>query len=102
MGTSNLKGITNLASQDKKITNLVVANPNDEVTHTLQDEVKQIIIRNRDYLKTQIAFEVNESGTNFFTIGRGNTLALDSLFFTGESIYLQCPASCVVEIIEFY
>jgi len=83
-----------------KITNLSLPVIDTEVAHALVANLKEIIIRNRDKAEIKFSFVLGESGTKYVTLNAGAVLSLDSLKFTGETIYLQSPKVSTVEILE--
>jgi hypothetical protein len=98
-GTSTPVG----SSTTTKIINLPLPTADTEVSHSLSANLKQIIIRLRDYADLKFSFVSTESGTKFITIPKGTTLVLSELNFTGTSIYFQSPKSSqIVEILELF
>jgi len=95
--TTNVTGAQNI-----KITDLVVAIPASEYNHALTSNLKELIIKCRGTAKLQIAFNATESGTKFFTIPKGVSLALDGLEFSSKTLYLQTDKADTVEIVELY
>ena len=84
------------------ITNLSLPIINTEVGHSLQTGLKSLIIKNRMKAKTNIAFILTESSTNYLTLEGGAVLSLQEIDFTGKTIYLQSTAISTIEIVELY
>jgi len=83
------------------VTNVTVPLANTEYSHALNDAVKQIIMRCRGSATIKYCFVSGESGSNYMTLPRNNTMGLDAIKFTGKVIYFQSDvASVVVEILE--
>lgn len=90
-------------SKNATITNLSVPLAATEVSHSLQSGLNSVIIRSRNRAELQIAFVATESGTNYITIPRGTSLSLESLEFSGETLYVQSSAAGnTVEILELH
>lgn len=85
-----------------KITNLPLSIADTEYSHSLEDNLKQVLITNRMNANIKLAFIVNESGSNYFTIPKGCTLSMTDLDLDGKILYMQANTSSVVEIMEFY
>ena len=95
--------VTLTGASSEKITNLLLTLASTEYSLALTANLKQIIIRSRGNSTLQIAFTVNESGTNFITIPPGATLSFTDLNFNGKTLYLQSnKASDVAEIMELF
>ena len=92
-----LNGASNIA-----ITNINIITINTEVSHSLQSNLKLIIIRNRDKGVTKISFNSGESSTKYLTIQGGSVFTLDNITFASETIYLQSDKLSIVEIVELY
>ena len=74
-----------------------------EYSHLLQSNVKQLIIRSRDFAQLQVAFVATESGTKFMTVPKGNSLFLNDIEFSSTTIYIQSTSNNdVAEILELY
>ncbi len=91
-----------LNAEDWIITNLTLATPSTEVTHTVQPGIKQIVIRSRTRTDVQIATIATESSSNYITIKAGCSLSLTEIDFTGKVLYMQSPSIAVLEILELY
>jgi len=89
-------------AQSVEITNHSIATPNSETQHSLQTNLKQLIIRNRTFADLKLSFVQNESGTKYMSVPRGTTLSMDSLDFASKTLYLQSPKASTVEILELY
>ena len=95
--------VTLAASTTPKITNLLLTNSDTEYSHALTTNLKQCIIRSRQFAKLQVCFVSAESGSKYITIPKGTSLSLNDLDFTGKTLYLQSDTSSVtVEILELY
>jgi hypothetical protein len=95
--------ITVTGATSSRITNLSVPIAFTEVSHLLQTNVKQLIIRSRNLANLQIAFVSTESGTKYLTIPPGCNLKLDNIEFSSTTLYIQSStASTTVEILELY
>lgn len=94
--------VTISASTDVEITNYSVALADTEYSHTLQDNLKQILIKNRNAARTKIAFVLGESLTKYMTILPGTVLTVSDLDFSSKVLYFNCSVPCTLEIIEFY
>ena len=94
--------ITISAATTAKITNLAIGTPNSEVSHVLQDNLKQLIIRQREIGKIQYCFTSGQSGTTYMTIPRGCTEHLADLTFSSKTLYLQSDKTGTIEIMELY
>lgn len=96
-------GVSITGATQHAITNLAVPTANTEVSHALSTDVKQVIIRCREYADIKIALTAAESGTKYFTIRRGCVLGLADIAFSAETLYVQSPvASVTVEILELF
>ena len=94
---------TLMVSTEGLITNLSIPNKNVEVSHALQDGVKQIIISSRNRCTLRFALNSGETLTNYKTLYFGTVFCISDIKFVGKSIYLQSDAdSTTVEIVEFY
>lgn len=84
------------------ITNLSLATANTEVDHTLQTNLKQITIRNRDNGRLQFSFTDGQSGSNYITIPAGATFSIDGINYSAGTLSIQSnKASQTVEILEW-
>lgn len=87
------------------ITNKTLLIDNTEYSHSLQTEVKQLIIKTQssNMAKLQFSFVINESSTNFITIWPGSVFHVCDLSFTSKTLYIQSnKSSTIIEIVEFY
>lgn len=73
-----------------------------EVSHSLTNKLKTLIIKSRGNSTIQLTFVPGESGTKFLTISKYSALALDSIDFTGKTLYLQTDKADTVEVFELY
>lgn len=99
-GTSG--NVTLSGSSNVKITNLAIPTINIEVAHTLQDNLKQLLVRHRGIADIKYAFVLNESGTNYITIFKRTVETIINLSFTAKVLYLQSDKTGTVEIRELY
>lgn len=83
------------------ITNLVISSTGSEVSHGLQNNLFQVIIRARAGT-LQVSFVSGESGSKFFTVPKGCSLTLDDLNFNSRTLYIQSDTVTVVEILELH
>lgn len=84
------------------ITNLAVTPANTEVSHSLQNGLKLLTLRNRSKKQTKVAFAVTESGTNYVTLEAGASWTISPIDFTSKALYVQSPAVSTLEILEVY
>ncbi len=84
------------------ITNLNIPVINTEVSHVLQDNLNELVIRSRDIAKVQISFVSTESGTKFVTINPGAVLCLNGLDFDTKTLYVQSDTVTTLEILEIH
>lgn len=90
-------------ASNHKITNLSLSLANTEYSHSLISNLKTIIIKGRGDETLKYSFTSGESSTKYITIPKGAVLTLDSLDFTGETLYIQSnKASSIIEILELY
>lgn len=102
--TQGLKSsVTVSGPSNKLITNLSIPLANTEVSHALQNNLKQLVVRARTLSRLQIAFVSSESGTKYLTISPGCVLELTDINFTSSTLYIQSSiAGNVIEILELY
>ena len=84
------------------ITNLVVPTAGVEVSHVLQNNLFQVIIRSRVTASLQVSFVLGESGTKFITVPRGAVLTLNEINFNSRTLYIQSDTVTTVEILELH
>jgi len=91
-------------SISNEITNLSIPIANTEISHVLQLNLKQLIVKARtNGAKLKVSFVVGESGTKYVTIYPGCVLTLTDLGFSASTLYIQSSkVSTVVEILELY
>ena len=95
--------VTVIGATQNKITNLVMTVSGTEYSHSLQSNVKQLIIRSRGNGALQLAFTATESGTKYLTIPKGCSLFLGEIEFASSSLFLQSTSNNdVAEILELY
>lgn len=93
---------TIVGAANVKITNLVLTNANQEYSHTLQANIKQLRIKAQGQAKLQFSFVLGESSTNSWTIHKGCSENISDLTFNG-TLYIQANiASSTIEIMELY
>lgn len=84
------------------VTNKTIATPSTEVSHALQTNVKQLIIRSRAAADLQIAFISGQSGTTYITLRKGAVFSLDGVNLASSTVYMQASIATTVEILEIY
>lgn len=96
------RDITIKGSENPLITNINVTSTGTEFSHTFQDNLREFMIRHRSKGTIQFSFISGESNTNFFTIPAYANAILNGLDFESKTIYFQCSAVGIVEILELY
>jgi len=72
-----------------------------EASHTLQANVKQLIVRARQFATLTIAFE--SGATSYIELRPATVLTLEKLNLTGTTLYLKSSLdSVIIEIIELF
>ena len=94
------KDVNISGSQSVKITNLNIGT--SEVGHSLQNNIKQLLIRNRSMNITNFAFTSGESGTNYITLNAGCVFHVSNIDFVGKSLFVKSSDTSILEIIEFF
>lgn len=85
------------------ITNKTLALAGTEYAHTLQNNLKQLIISSRTRANVRIAFTLGGTATDYKTIWVGGATVIDNINFTGKTLYLRSDqASTIMEIVELY
>jgi hypothetical protein len=86
------------------IVNKSVPTAATEVSQTITDDTKSLIIRSRDKTaQLQLAFTATESATKYITIRPSTVLTLDQLQLTSKTLYVQSDkGSNTVEILELH
>jgi len=87
--------------QNPKVYNKVVATANIEVSQVLSSSTKSFIIRVRGDAELKLSFVIGESGTKYFTLPKGTSLAQDAIDFSGTLYFQTNKAAQVVEILEW-
>ena len=85
-----------------KITNLNITSTGSEFSHSLTNNLKQLMVRSRVGATIQFAFTVSESGTKYATIEKKAVLKMEALDFSSKVLYLQADKTGIVEILELY
>ena len=96
------KPVIGVGATSEKITNLSLPVADTEVSHTLQDSLKGLLVRARTPAVLKFAFTATESGSKYVTINKGAVLFLTEIEFSTKTIYLQSPTITTVEILELY
>lgn len=98
-GSTEIIGATKIA-----ITNKSLPNADTEESHTLQTNLKQLIIKTRTAkAKLQLAFVATESSTQYVTIWPGVAFHIADLSLSGKTLYVQSNKdSTFIEIVELY
>jgi len=96
------KPVISTGATSKLITNLSLPTINTEVSHSLQDGLRAIMIRSRVLAKIQVGFVATESGTNYVTVNAGTVFYLNEIEFESSTIFLQSDTITTVEILELY
>ena len=85
-----------------KITDLVIASANSEVTHVFQTTIKRFTIAATNKAKLQFSTVLGESGTIFKTIKPFNEYNSQDIDFDSKTLYIQSNiAGTTVEIEEW-
>ena len=100
--TSSGTAQTVLGAQSVAITNYNIAIASTEYSHSLQSNLKQLIIKPRGDARLQVSFASGESGTKYVTIPKGAVLNMSDLTFSGKTLYMQANKTGIVEIMELY
>jgi hypothetical protein len=92
--TAKIEGSKNI-----NITALNILIANTEEAHVLQTNLKQLMVKNRNYVQTKVKFT---SGGDFILIPSGTTFTLDNLDLSGATLYVEASAISTVEIVELF
>lgn len=85
------------------INNENIASANTEQSLTLESNVTQLLIRNRDLTaETKISFVSGESGTKYISIRKGSVLNLNGFKLANAILYFQSNKTSVIEIIQWH
>jgi hypothetical protein len=85
------------------ITNISVAAPAVEVSHTLQNNVSVLEFKVReDDISLQWCFDDGETDTTFITLPPCSSQSFSGIKLVNKTIYFRSSAPCIIEIIEFY
>lgn len=86
--------------QKPTIFNLTLTLAGTEYPQAIPLNARKFVLRERSGgSDLQLAFALGESGTNFVTIPAGSSKALDGVYLSGLSLFLQSPdAGKIVEI----
>lgn len=91
---------------DVTIYNVLVGTANTEFSQALPASTRAVKVQVRDpgiAANLQYAFTVGESGTDYFTVKPGNKEEINSVDFTGTTIYFQVSkANVTVEILALH
>lgn len=71
-----------------------------ETAQALPVNCKRFLLRCRNNSRAQIAYNLGDSASTFFTVMPGNTYE-DVNFYSGATVYFQTSKDDVVEIITF-
>lgn len=94
---------TTIIKPDKvKITNFDILIANIEYSHSLQNNLSQLLVKNREMAITKLCFINGNSNIEYVTIYPGCIFSLDEINFSGNSIYFQSNKICKLEIVELY
>ena len=85
-----------------KITPLDITSTSSEFSHSLTNNLKQLMVRSRVGATLQYAWGAGETTTNYVTIEKKAVLELTNLNFVGKVLYLRADKVGVVEIQELY
>lgn len=89
-------------AQTPVLANIAVPVADTELAHTLQANLKKILIKARGSSKVQFCFTSGESGSKFVTIPAGCSYLEDNLNISSGTLYFQLNrAGDVVEILEW-
>jgi hypothetical protein len=80
------------------IYNVPMATANTEYSQALPANTRQFIIRSRTRGRLKISYTLNESGTKYVTIQRGNVFSDENIDFSGTLYFQSSNSSDVAEI----
>lgn len=98
----SFKPIISIGATTPKLTNLNITAAATEFSHAFEDGLRRFILKAREDVPLQIAYDAGESGTKYLTLEPCCVMDEAGLEFTGKSIYIQSTSTTVVEIVEFY
>ena len=101
--TSGLTGgkVTLAGASTPTIYNVTAAVPNIEYSQALSADTVKITVRSRSGANTRIAFSSGDTIVSWITIPGGATWAEDGLRLSSATLYFQCDAADILEILEW-
>jgi hypothetical protein len=85
-----------------KITHVSMGSINTEVSHALQDNLRQLMISNYNNDIVKLAYVSGESGTKYITIPPFSAYTVQEVDFSSKSIFVQSPKISTIEVQEIY